>query len=134
MINYDKFRLTYQAYIVRIATGLWNNKALNYMDTAHKMKFSINDFFSKFDQILRKLRTWSHLPKKSLIENFIFCAVGTVIIQTIKVNKMADIMSIKSTFLHKKYERKPFTGLSKPTTPLLLVLEPARRVRLLLYR
>ena len=75
MINYDKFRLIYQAYIVRIATGLWNNKALNYMDTAQKMKFSINDFFSKFDQILRKLRTWSHLPKKSLIENFIFCAV-----------------------------------------------------------
>ena len=39
------------------------------------MKFSIKDFFSKCDQIRRKLRNWSHLLKKSLIENFIFCAV-----------------------------------------------------------
>ena len=36
------------------------------------MKFSIKDFFSTYDQIRRKLRIWSHLPKKSLIENFIF--------------------------------------------------------------
>ena len=34
------------------------------------MKFSINDFFSKGDQIRRKLRIWSHLLKKSLTENF----------------------------------------------------------------
>ena len=43
--------------------------------TAQKMKFCINDFFSKCDQIGRKLRIWSNLLKKSLIENFIFCAV-----------------------------------------------------------
>ena len=43
--------------------------------TAQKMKFSIKDFFSKCDQIRRKLRIWSHLLKKSLMENFIFCAV-----------------------------------------------------------
>ena len=36
------------------------------------MKFSIKDFFSKCDQIRRKLRIWSHLRKKSLMENFIF--------------------------------------------------------------
>ena len=40
-----------------------------------KMKFSIKDFSSKCEQILRKLRIWSHLLKKSLMENFIFCAV-----------------------------------------------------------
>ena len=40
--------------------------------TAQKMKFSIKDFFSKCDQILRKLRIWSHLLKKSSAENFIF--------------------------------------------------------------
>ena len=28
--------------------------------TAPKMKFSISDFFSKYDQIRRKLRLWSH--------------------------------------------------------------------------
>ena len=39
------------------------------------MKFSIKDFFSKCDQIHRKLRIWSHLLKKSFMENFIFCAV-----------------------------------------------------------
>ena len=39
------------------------------------MKFSIKDFFSKRDQIRRKLRIWLHLMKKSLVENFIFCLV-----------------------------------------------------------
>ena len=39
------------------------------------MKFSIKDFFSKCDQIRRKLRIWSQLLQKSLMENFIFCAV-----------------------------------------------------------
>ena len=42
---------------------------------AQKMKFSIKDFFIKCDQIRGKLRIWSHLMKKSLMENFIFCAV-----------------------------------------------------------
>ena len=39
------------------------------------MKFSIEDFFGKCDQIRRKQRIWSNLLKKSLMENFIFCAV-----------------------------------------------------------
>ena len=39
------------------------------------MKFSIKDFFSKCDQIRKKLQIWSHLRKKSLMENFTFCAV-----------------------------------------------------------
>ena len=43
--------------------------------TAQKMEFSIKDFFSKWDQICRKLRIWSHLLKKTLMENFILCAV-----------------------------------------------------------
>ena len=40
-----------------------------------KMKFSIKDFFSKCEQIRRKLRIRSHLLKKPLMENFIFWAV-----------------------------------------------------------
>ena len=32
------------------------------------------DFFSKYDQIRRKLWIWSQLLKKCLMENFIFCA------------------------------------------------------------
>ena len=43
--------------------------------TTQKIKFSIKDFFSKCDQIRRKMRIWSHLLNKSLMENFIFCAV-----------------------------------------------------------
>ena len=43
--------------------------------TAQKMNFSMKDFFSKCHQICRKLWIWSHLLKKSLLENFIFCAV-----------------------------------------------------------
>ena len=43
--------------------------------TSQKMKFSIKDFLSKGDQIPRKLQIWSHLLKKSLMENFIFCLV-----------------------------------------------------------
>ena len=39
------------------------------------MKFSIKDFFSKCDQIRRKLQIWSYLLKKPLMENFFFCAV-----------------------------------------------------------
>ena len=40
-----------------------------------KLKFSIKDFFSKCDQIRRKLWKLSYLPKKSFMENFIFCEV-----------------------------------------------------------
>ena len=43
--------------------------------TGPKIKFSIKDFFSKSDQIRSFLRICSHLLKKSLMENFIFCAV-----------------------------------------------------------
>ena len=48
------------------------------MFTAQNMKFSIKDFFSKRDQIPSFLQIWSHLLKKSLMENFIFCAVVSI--------------------------------------------------------
>ena len=42
-------------------------------DTLHqKIKFSIKFFISKCDQICRKLQIWSHLLKKSSMENFVF--------------------------------------------------------------
>ena len=50
---------------------------------AQIMTFSIRDFFSKCDQIRRKIRNWSHLLKKSLMENFIFCAVSIADIEHI---------------------------------------------------
>ena len=48
---------------------------LNEHPLQQEMKFSIKYFFSKCDQIRRKLRIWSHLLKKCLMENFIFCAL-----------------------------------------------------------
>ena len=39
------------------------------------MKFLIKDFFSKRDQIRKKLWIWSHLLRKASMENLIFCAV-----------------------------------------------------------
>ena len=47
----------------------YDNHRCNWYDTTHctKMKCSIKDFFSKYEE--------THLLKKSLMENFIFCAV-----------------------------------------------------------
>ena len=47
----------------------------NIIFAAQKMKFSVKDFFSKCDQIHRKLRILSDLLKNYLMENIIFCAV-----------------------------------------------------------
>ena len=57
--------------------AIWQNitVSLKMTNTAQKMKFFIKDFLSKCDQIRRLLRIWSHLLQKSLMENFIFCAV-----------------------------------------------------------
>ena len=49
--------------------------AILFTYTARKMKFYIKDFFSKCYEIRSFLRIWSHLLKKSLMENFIFCAM-----------------------------------------------------------
>ena len=45
--------------------------------TAQKMKFSIKDFLSKYEQIRIFLQIWSHLLERSIMENFIFCTVIT---------------------------------------------------------
>ena len=60
-----------------------NNKTTENLSsfTAQTMKFSIKDFFCKCDQIRIFLRIWSHLPKKSLMKNFIFCAVSIKLTQ-----------------------------------------------------
>ena len=43
--------------------------------TGQKIKFSVKDFFIKCDQIHKKPLIWSHLLKKSLIDNFIFLCI-----------------------------------------------------------
>ena len=50
------------------------SKGDKFTHTAQKVRFSIKDFFSQCDQIHSFIRIWSQLLKKSLIENFTFCA------------------------------------------------------------
>ena len=68
-----------------------------YHSLHKKMKFCIKNLFSKRDQIRRKLRIWSHLLKKSLLENFIFCTVITILMSLLlKVRKMITTVTWNS--------------------------------------
>ena len=49
----------------------WQSATYN----VQKVKIFVKDFFSKCDQIRRKLRIFSHSLERSLMENFTFCAV-----------------------------------------------------------
>ena len=64
---------------MEIQYHLWDTKDFtkNYTQCT-KNEVSIKDFFSKCDQIRRKLQIWSHLLKKSLMKNFIFCEVTSI--------------------------------------------------------
>ena len=56
------------------------------------MKISIKDFFNKCDQISSFLRIWSHLLKKSSMENFIFWVVFFFsILDNLRLNQLMKI-------------------------------------------
>ena len=57
-------------------------------------------FFSKCDEIRRKLHIWSHLLKKSLMENFIFLQWY---INFPVLNASLKILLLKSCLLMKQY-------------------------------
>ena len=59
----------------------------------------MKDFFSKCDQIRRKVRTWPHLLNKSLMKNFTFCAV---------MNKISHSHCVKS------FQIRSYSGLYFP--------------------
>ena len=65
----------------RVISGLpfykekWHDFQKN--DQNQKIKFSIKDFFIKFEQTRWSQRVWSNLLKTSLMEDFTFCT-GTV--------------------------------------------------------
>ena len=88
------FSRTYETFFfVFVQISTWRDcvtshstQTMAWIIAAQKMKFSIKDFFSKCDQIRSFLRIWSHLLKKSLIENFIFCAVN---VRTLDVKQRA---------------------------------------------
>ena len=68
----ESFRNKSEKSLKNIVTKNFTKKwgCVQVFCTAQKIKFSIKDFFSKRDKIR------SHLLKKSLMENFIFCAVS----------------------------------------------------------
>ena len=82
------------------------------------MKFSIKDFFSKCDQIRRELRIWSHLLKKSLMENFFFCAVKVAVQQAREqiewvYKQQRENVEIKSLLLKPSFsETRPIKKIS----------------------
>ena len=77
--------------------------------TAQKVKFSIKGFFSKCDQIRRKLRIWSHLLKKSLVENFLFCAVLDICIFILGITNTLEKL-LKKTLPSRKFQNKYILG------------------------
>ena len=84
----------YKTSLARLEVSYLNNPSVN-LATAQSVKFSIKDFFSKCEQICNFLRIWSHLLKKSLTENFFFCAEWSL-------SKRENISSFQSniTFLY----------------------------------
>ena len=73
------------------------------------MKFSIKNFFSKCNQIRSFLRIWSHLLKKCLMENFIFCAVKYKDRTQTKLNVMFNVKILPQQLIErsqKKISRK----------------------------
>ena len=91
--------------IVSVLYAKVDNVKLNSY-TARKMKFSIKDFFSKCDQIRSFLRIWSYLLKKSMMENFIFCAVLEM-----KLKKTAKVVSVDPRSRNIK-KNKNFSGVT----------------------
>ena len=87
-----------EKFVIVTAWDLAKKKVLT--DTAKKMEFTIKDFFSKCDQIPSFLRIWSHLLKKSLMENFIFlCSV--IIKKGSEVHELTEQKTISFLTYHK---------------------------------
>ena len=78
------------------------------MNTSQKMKLFIKYFLSKRGQIHRKLHICSHLLKKPLMENFMFCAraVLSYIEDIIIVENLSDLLKFTGKLRKpKNYEK-----------------------------
>ena len=61
------------------------------------MKFLSQDFFSKCYQIRSFLQIWSHLLKKFLMENIIFCAMTITNVHDFRGHVIAGIYTDESS-------------------------------------
>ena len=91
---------------------------------AQKIKFTIKDFFSKCDQIHRKLRVWPHLLKKSLMENFVLCA--KIAKHEAKACKEIQVFLKRNTFLFTLFKNKA-THKAKERIKHFFFLKKVRR-------
>ena len=80
---------------------IWIN---SYFDTEQKMKFVIDDFPKKRNQICWKLRIWSHLLKESLMKNFIFCAMWFLISLFWSRNNCSLLYSVESVRIQSYFD------------------------------
>ena len=83
----NKFSIHYEESTVKLDiiwslnfSHILNIKMIMQYSLYKKLKSFIKGFFSKWKQIRRKLQICSHLAKKTLAENFIFCAKFLVFI------------------------------------------------------
>ena len=77
---------------VKKVTSFMFDRTINMPLTAQKMKLSIKDFFSKCDQIRCFLLIWSHLLKKSLMENFIFLCSACYLISAVLLQSLFELL------------------------------------------
>ena len=63
-----------------------------------KMKFYVQNFLSKCDQIRRKQGIWLHLPEKSLMESMIFCAMSLATFTKSLMENMIFCSMLLATF------------------------------------
>ena len=86
------------------------------------MKFSIKDFVSKCDQIRSFLGIWSHLPKKSLMKNFIFCEgyhwKTFALAVTAFITNLCVIVCIKSPFTQSTLQWETSSFFDEPKKSL----------------
>ena len=75
------------------------------------MKLSITDFVSKCDQTRSFLQIWSHLLKKYVTENFVFCAVSHYLDDLDFTEKTAVLLEVFDS------EIALFTSFSGLTSP-----------------
>ena len=81
------------------------------INTTQQMKFSITDFLSKCDQIPSFLRIWSHLLKKSLMENIIFlCSAISKMIQCNALNTVKSRLYVRTYINSNQLFRELLTG------------------------
>ena len=75
------------------------------------MKFSIKDLFSICDQIRSFLRIWSHLLKKSVMENFIFRAVVLECFVSVTLEILFDWIYDWRFFIYSKFLEMTIKGI-----------------------